>query len=67
MADKYVPKLGDVVTDNVTGAAGTVVGILARLHESKTYDIQPLALKDGVMQPTFWLPGGRLDPVSMAD
>jgi hypothetical protein len=63
MADKYVPKLGDTVTDNVTGMAGIVIGVLTRLHETKTYDIQPAILKDGVSQPTIWLPAGRLDHV----
>ena len=61
MADKYVPKLGDTITDNVTGMTGVIVGDLRRLHESRTYEIQPSILRDGVPQPSLWLPAGRLD------
>lgn len=67
MADKYTPKLGDAVTDNITGVPGIVVGILTRMHGQKTYEIQPVQPKDGVPADPIWLAAGRLEQVFMAD
>lgn len=62
MPKKYTPKLGEKVEDTLTGATGTVVGLLRRLHQVGMCEILPSETKDGVPQDTYYLPLARVVP-----
>lgn len=57
-------KLGDIVTDRITGFTGTVTGIAEFLYGCKRVLIQPSELKDGKPIEDMWFDDQRVDPKS---
>lgn len=53
-------KLGSKVKDKITGFSGVAVARCVYLNGCVQFEIEPLQLKDGVPQKSFWLDEPRV-------
>lgn len=54
-------KLGETVTDTITGFSGTVIGRVEYLTGCIQFEVQSKELKDGVPVRAQWIDEGRLE------